>query len=151
MARVWQMQSTSRPHWQEGARVAGVMANTGCCGQVGFLPLAMLFTSTTTHQCPTAHESSYRFTSLTHPLHFAPLPPSTGYCHVQGHPSQEIFCTGKGHHTEPHSTYSHRDGFKLVDSQLEEPKGLMALTLLSHQKLLPLTQCECLLCRFTLS
>lgn len=50
---VWQMQSTSLPHRQEGARVAGVMANTGCCEQVGFLPLTTLFTSTMTHRCPT--------------------------------------------------------------------------------------------------
>jgi len=134
------------PHHQEGT------VNTGCCDKAGFLPLAKLLTSMTTHRCPTGNESNYSFISLTHLLHFAPLPPSTGYCHVQGHPFQKIFLrTGKGHHADSHSTYSHEDGFKLVDSQLEKPKGLMALTLLTHQKLPPLTQCECLLCRFTLS
>lgn len=147
----WQMQSMSLPHCQEGARVAGVTVNTGCCDQAGFLPLAMLFTSITTHQCPTAHKSNYSFTSLTHPLHYAPLPPSTGYCHIQGHPSREIFLhTDKGHQAEACSTYSHRDRFKLVDSQLEKPKELMALTFLTHQKLPPRTQCESLLCHFTL-
>lgn len=59
---VWQMQSTSLTQ-QEGARV--VMANTDCCDQVGFLPLAALFTSSTTHQRPTARESNRSFTSLT--------------------------------------------------------------------------------------
>lgn len=60
---VWQMQSTSLTHQQEGARV--VTANTDCCDQVGFLPLAALFSSSTTHQCPTARGSNPSFTSLT--------------------------------------------------------------------------------------
>lgn len=77
---LWQMQSTSLPPRQEAARVAGVTANTGCCDQAGFLPLTTLSTSVMTQQCPTARESNYSFTSLTHPLQFAPLPPSPGYC-----------------------------------------------------------------------
>lgn len=60
---VWQMQSTSLTHQQEGARV--VLANTDCCDQVGFLPLAAVFTSSTTHQCPTARESNPSLTPLT--------------------------------------------------------------------------------------
>lgn len=111
---MWQMQSTSLLRWQEGATVAGVMVNTGCCDQADFLPLATLFTSTMTHWCPTAHESNYSFTSLTHPLHFAPLPPSTVYCCVQGQPSQGIFlqCWQKPP-PGPHSTYSPRTGLSL--------------------------------------
>lgn len=132
--------------------MAGVIANTGCCNQADLLPLITLFTFMTTHRGPTARESNHSFTSLTHPSRCAPLFPSTGYCDVQGRPSQEISLhTGKSHHTLLHSTCSHRGGFKLVDSQLEKPKVFVALILLTDQNLPPLTRCECLLCRFTLS
>lgn len=128
MACVWQMQSTSLTHQQEGAKV--VMANTDCCDQVGFLPLVAMFTSSTTHQCPTARESNHSFTSLTQE-HF-PL------------------ATAMFRDTQPRSSYaltkatccthSHADGFKPVDSQLEKLKWLTALILLTQQKHPLLTQ-----------
>lgn len=56
----------------------------------GFLAFAIAFCSPP--RCPTdAPQLMKAITSLTYPLHFAPLPSSTSYCHVQGHSSQEIF------------------------------------------------------------
>lgn len=140
---VWQMQSTNLTHQQELARV--VTANTDRCDQVGFLPLAAMLTSSTTHQSPQLVRA------IT-----ASLPSlSTGSCHVQGHPAQEIFlCSKKHHHAEPCSTHSYEDGFKPADSQLKKLKGLVALILLTHQTHPPLTQevnvC-CLLLHFKLT
>lgn len=103
-----------------------VLANTDCCDQVGFLPLAAVFTSSTTHQCPTTRESNPSLTSLTQ-SHF---PLATAM--FRDPPAQEIFlCSNKGHHAELCSTHSHGDGFKPVDSQLEKVKVLMALILLT--------------------
>lgn len=121
---VWQMQSTSLTHQQEGARV--VMANTDCCDQVGFLPLAAMFTSSTTHQLQTARESNHSFTSLTQ-SHF--LLATAMFRDTQ--PRRSSSALTKATTQSPAAPTLMGMCFKPVDSQLEKLKVHMALILLT--------------------